>query len=238
ITAHKSQGKTLQHTVVNLRQCSGTEAPYVMISRVTSLEGLLILNSFRKERITCRQSEEVRNEAKRHEILALHTIVEAGSLEEVEEAKFKLQQLALSPVDLRNVVGREGDETHLAEDSFVRLTRLERANLMAVRASIAPLPSSRSTRVSLALPKRVPCKSTSGTTLPRLGMVLNISLCLQLTEINSAGPSSSSIQSSSSQPPSPPVKPHVPFVPATPVVREKRKAVPTAPAKPKRQRRR
>ncbi|KAJ6505075.1 hypothetical protein C8R45DRAFT_796059, partial [Mycena sanguinolenta] len=70
MTAHKSQGKTLQQTVVNLRHCSGTESPYVMISRVTSLDGLLILNSFSKDRITCRQSEEVRNEAKRHEILA------------------------------------------------------------------------------------------------------------------------------------------------------------------------
>ncbi|KAJ7070381.1 hypothetical protein B0H15DRAFT_765219, partial [Mycena belliarum] len=73
ITAHKSQGKTLKHAVVNLRECSGTEAPYVMLSRVTSLDGLLILKSFPKSKITCRQSEEVRCEARRHQYLALQT---------------------------------------------------------------------------------------------------------------------------------------------------------------------
>ncbi|KAJ7086527.1 hypothetical protein C8R44DRAFT_532727, partial [Mycena epipterygia] len=73
ITAHKAQGKTLPHTVVNLRGCSGTESPYVMLSRVTSLEGLLILKAFSKDRITCRQSEDCRNEARRHQYLALQT---------------------------------------------------------------------------------------------------------------------------------------------------------------------
>jgi hypothetical protein len=34
-----------------------------MISGIISLDGLLILNSFKKARITCRQSEEVRNTA-------------------------------------------------------------------------------------------------------------------------------------------------------------------------------
>lgn len=33
MTAHKAQGKTLSHTVVDLRDCSGTESPYVMLSR-------------------------------------------------------------------------------------------------------------------------------------------------------------------------------------------------------------
>jgi ATP-dependent exoDNAse (exonuclease V) alpha subunit len=46
MTAHKAQGKTLTHTVINLQNCSGTESPYVMISRVTSLDGLLILMGF------------------------------------------------------------------------------------------------------------------------------------------------------------------------------------------------
>ncbi|KAJ7649268.1 hypothetical protein B0H17DRAFT_846888, partial [Mycena rosella] len=69
MTAHKAQGKILKHTVVSLRDCS----VYVMLSRVTSLDGLLILNSFSKDRITCRQSQEVREEARRHQYLALRT---------------------------------------------------------------------------------------------------------------------------------------------------------------------
>ncbi|KAJ6484117.1 hypothetical protein C8R45DRAFT_767690, partial [Mycena sanguinolenta] len=73
ITAHKSQGKTLPHAVVNLRDCSGTESPYVMLSRVMSLDGLLILKNFPKSKITCRQSEDMRLEAQRHQLLALQT---------------------------------------------------------------------------------------------------------------------------------------------------------------------
>jgi hypothetical protein len=170
MTAHKSQGKTLEQTVVNLRQCRGTESPYVMISRVTSLDGLLILNSFKKDRITCRQSEEVRNEATRHQILALHTIVETGSPEEVKEAKNKLAGLS-HPQDFSTIVSKETDETHIAEDSFVRLTRLERANLMTARANIAPQSFSQSARAPYTAPKRVPRKPISRVAITSTGTV-------------------------------------------------------------------
>lgn len=43
MTAHKAQGQTLEKVVVDLECCRGTESPYVMISRVTSLNGLLLL---------------------------------------------------------------------------------------------------------------------------------------------------------------------------------------------------
>ncbi|KAJ6522575.1 hypothetical protein B0H19DRAFT_969754 [Mycena capillaripes] len=160
MTAHKSQGKTLENTVVNLRQCKGTEAPYVMISRVTSLDGLLILNSFSKDRITCRQSEDVRNEATRHRILALNTIAETGSREEAAEARSKLAVLSGSSAELSMIVSGGNDENHIAEDSFVRLTRLERLNLRTARANIAPAVPIKSAPGIYIPPKRVPRKPT------------------------------------------------------------------------------
>jgi len=43
MTAHCAQGQTMEHVIIDLQSCRGTEAPYVMISHVCSLEGLLIL---------------------------------------------------------------------------------------------------------------------------------------------------------------------------------------------------
>ncbi|PCH37359.1 hypothetical protein WOLCODRAFT_48061, partial [Wolfiporia cocos MD-104 SS10] len=73
MTAHKSQGQTLRHVFVDVQSCRGTEAPYVMISRVTSLEGLIILRPFDRGKISCRQSQDMRNEMVRLNILRLQT---------------------------------------------------------------------------------------------------------------------------------------------------------------------
>ncbi|KAJ7165485.1 hypothetical protein C8R43DRAFT_816682, partial [Mycena crocata] len=73
MTAHKAQGKTLQSCVVSFTGCRGTESPYVMVSRATSLEGLVILTPFSKDKICCRQSEDVRTEFRRLRYLALST---------------------------------------------------------------------------------------------------------------------------------------------------------------------
>ncbi|KAJ7728360.1 hypothetical protein B0H16DRAFT_1236912, partial [Mycena metata] len=70
MTCYKAQGRTLAAAVVNLADCRGTEAPYIMISRVTSLDGLAILTPFEKAKICCRPSEDLRREATRLEILA------------------------------------------------------------------------------------------------------------------------------------------------------------------------
>ncbi|KAJ7131262.1 hypothetical protein C8R44DRAFT_578398, partial [Mycena epipterygia] len=75
MTAYKSQGKTLATAVVNLVDCRGTESPYVMISRVTSLDGLAILVPFEHKRISCHTSEDLRKETTRLEMLALRTVV-------------------------------------------------------------------------------------------------------------------------------------------------------------------
>ena len=74
MTAHKAQGQTLKKVIIDLDNCRGTESPYVMVSRVTSLEGLLILRPFRSSKIKCRQSEDVRNEFKRLDRLRTLTI--------------------------------------------------------------------------------------------------------------------------------------------------------------------
>lgn len=86
MTAHKAQGKTLPNCIVNLTGCQGTEAPYVMLSRVTSLEGLVILTPFSKSKICCRRSEDARTEFRRLEYLALRTIMAYGTPVEATQA--------------------------------------------------------------------------------------------------------------------------------------------------------
>ncbi|KAJ7733455.1 hypothetical protein B0H16DRAFT_1220667, partial [Mycena metata] len=73
MTAHKAQGKTLPACVVNFTGCKGSESPYVMLSRATSLDGVVILTPFAHERIACRQNEDLRQEFRRLAYLALQT---------------------------------------------------------------------------------------------------------------------------------------------------------------------
>lgn len=75
MTAHKSQGMTLDCAIIDLEGCAGTESPYMMLSRVKTLEGVIVLRPFSYKRITCRQSEDVRREFKRLDILNLLTII-------------------------------------------------------------------------------------------------------------------------------------------------------------------
>lgn len=79
MTVHKSQGLSTRTAVVDLEGCRGTEAPYVILSRVKSLEGLIIMQPFRINCITCRQSEDLRHEMRRLEILNLLTIINTTS---------------------------------------------------------------------------------------------------------------------------------------------------------------
>ena len=64
MTVHKSQELSTKKAVVDLEGCRGTESPYVMLSRVKSLEKLIIMRPFHINRITCRQSEDMRHEMK------------------------------------------------------------------------------------------------------------------------------------------------------------------------------
>ena len=73
ITAHKSQGQTMDRVVVDLNSCIGTEAAYVMISRCVSLDGLSILRPFPISKITTHRSQEARDEFKRLDLLRAQT---------------------------------------------------------------------------------------------------------------------------------------------------------------------
>ncbi|KAJ7205842.1 hypothetical protein GGX14DRAFT_644484, partial [Mycena pura] len=73
MTAHKAQGKTMETIVVDLESTSGTESPYVMLSRATTLGGVFILRPFRLRTIQRRPSADVRAEFRRLDMLSLQT---------------------------------------------------------------------------------------------------------------------------------------------------------------------
>ena len=108
MTAHKAQGQTMKRVVLDLAGCSGTEQPYVMISRSTSLEGLFILREFSFGQISKRRSEDLRKEFVRLEKLRLQTTIKYGSDEEVGEARGALHGLQGN--------GRTGKRRATAED--------------------------------------------------------------------------------------------------------------------------
>ena len=62
MTAHKAQGQTFSNVIVDLESCKGSEAPYVMLSRATSLNGVLILRRFNKKKIRSNPTEFLRRE--------------------------------------------------------------------------------------------------------------------------------------------------------------------------------
>jgi hypothetical protein len=104
MTAHKAQGQTLSKVVVDLESCRGTEAPYVMVSHVKTLDGLLIMRPFSKHKIMSRQSEDTRREMQRLELLRLQTIVRLGSADESANT-----QMALAKTNFRHQIGNDED---------------------------------------------------------------------------------------------------------------------------------
>lgn len=76
MTTHKVQGQTMQQAIVDFEGCSGTEAPYVMLSHITLLDGLLVLRPFNKKKICCHQSEDMRLEQNHQSVLAQQTLID------------------------------------------------------------------------------------------------------------------------------------------------------------------
>ena len=89
MTVHKAQGQTMERVIVDLEGCSGTEPPYVMASRATSLEGLFVLRSFDIKQISKRQSEDLRKEFSHLAYLKWQAVSRYGSRDEIEKAKHK-----------------------------------------------------------------------------------------------------------------------------------------------------
>lgn len=99
ITAHKSQGQTLEKIVVDLgsKWCRGTEKPYVMISRATSLQSLFILRPFNYSVICSHPSQDVRQEMVRLDILNLDTLINTpyATVEQQNQARDQLPSLSM-----------------------------------------------------------------------------------------------------------------------------------------------
>ena len=74
LTAHKSQGNTLQSAILDLESCFNIEAVYVMLSRVKKSDNIRILRPFHKTKITTRISQELRKEFRRLEFLHAKTL--------------------------------------------------------------------------------------------------------------------------------------------------------------------
>ncbi|KAF8054605.1 hypothetical protein FPV67DRAFT_1391763, partial [Lyophyllum atratum] len=69
MTAHRAQGQTMERVIVDFASCRGTEAPYVMASRATSLEGLVVLRNFDAKKVQVPLSQDSRQENARIEVL-------------------------------------------------------------------------------------------------------------------------------------------------------------------------
>ncbi|TFK65642.1 hypothetical protein BDN72DRAFT_745795, partial [Pluteus cervinus] len=65
MTVHRAQGMTMERVIVDLKNCTGSEAPYVMISRAKTLAGLKVLRLFEWRVITKRLSQDLREEFER-----------------------------------------------------------------------------------------------------------------------------------------------------------------------------
>jgi hypothetical protein len=96
-SAHRAQGQTLSKVIVDLESCRGTEAPYVMLSRATSLSSILILRPFQKKKLTCALLQEAQLERARLSELFLHTLREFGDPDQSEQAGYKLNSLGDTP---------------------------------------------------------------------------------------------------------------------------------------------
>lgn len=73
-TDYKSQGKSLTHAIVDLDSAMSLQGVYVMLSRVKTLNGLLILRGFSSSKLCGRMSQELRDELARIDRLSEHTL--------------------------------------------------------------------------------------------------------------------------------------------------------------------
>ena len=75
-----------------LKRCIRTEPPYVMVSRATSLDGLIVLRDFDAERVSKLRSEDLRKEFARLALLKWQRIARYGAGAEVEATKAVLAE--------------------------------------------------------------------------------------------------------------------------------------------------
>lgn len=93
MTAHRAQGQTMSHVIVDLDSCSTPEAAYVMVSRATSLDGLMVLRPFRPDVLTMGKSEQYQVETHRLHVLSLKTTAHWGDADDSAFAQAELERL-------------------------------------------------------------------------------------------------------------------------------------------------
>lgn len=149
-TAHKSQGQTYEKVVVDLASCRGSAAPYVMLSRVKSLEGLCILRDFAIDKIRCHMNEDCRREMKRLERLDLQTLMSVGSAEERTYAANELKEKYSSAE--REVISlplTDETDSQCLQSGNARLDHFQRGLRQTGRnlpSAVAPAATTRSSR--------------------------------------------------------------------------------------------
>ena len=118
MTAHRSQGQTLPRAIVDYQSCKGTEAPYVMTSRVRSLNDLLILRPFEHKKICCHASEDYRVEQRRLSLLAAELGTPNSSRLSIDIRNDDIHDLSLLAETQSNInclTNNEADFAHNAE---------------------------------------------------------------------------------------------------------------------------
>lgn len=124
MTEFKAQGKTLPGAIIDLVDCVGSQAPYVMLSRVTNLQNLFILRSFGHSKIRCHLSEDLRIEDLRLEELALHTEINLSMGESKRESRERLE----------GVKKRRADLEEQRTERLAKRPKLERNDLLRDQA--------------------------------------------------------------------------------------------------------
>ncbi|KAJ3559445.1 hypothetical protein NM688_g341 [Phlebia brevispora] len=99
-TCHRVQGQTFDRVIVDLEGCSGSEAPYVMLSRARSLEGVAILRPFSLKRITRRPAKTLCEENTRLNKICEMTKSQRGVGQEVEVTEDHARSLTVHPSEL------------------------------------------------------------------------------------------------------------------------------------------
>ncbi len=74
MTDYKAQGKTMPLVIVDLESSRSRQSAYVMLSRATSLENLLVLRPFKRSRLTKDFSEDLKKETERLNRLSSATL--------------------------------------------------------------------------------------------------------------------------------------------------------------------
>lgn len=116
-TSHRAQGQSYDRVVVDLQGCVGSEAPYVMLSRARSLDGLLILRPFDFAKISTPPASGLLTEWRRLRYLELCTLLrETDSADNdalsSELALFQSPSYARSRMDISLDASERADALH------------------------------------------------------------------------------------------------------------------------------